>query len=107
MTEHSIIADVLDDAADLIERDGWFNDLNSAYKGGAGPKRHCAMTSIGAVSEKMSREWNAALDTLATFIGAIDAAGIPNWNDGFDNPQPVLDTMRKCAKELRRMDDLG
>lgn len=87
-------ADVLDDAADLIEKTGWYcspGDMGTT---------NCAASAIGLASGQ-NHDWNAAHDTFARFVGVEKVSGIFDWNDALDGPQPVLDALRSCAKELR------
>lgn len=92
------LADALDDGADRIEREGWFN--SDLHRLGI-----CADICMGH-----GRRADEATRALTLYIG-LTIAGcfghyeLQQWNDSFDSPQPVLDAMRGCAKALRQMDD--
>lgn len=107
------IAEVLDGAADVIERDGWCqNDLTSD------DGRHCLMGAIGAHLGTLSESgwWNLlAFDEVESKITAArDAAAlaaqidvgpgmnVANWNDAPERTeQEVLDALRLAAKQER------
>jgi hypothetical protein len=94
------VADVLDDAADLLEREGW---IQGALHGAVG---HCADGALEIASCRYNASantdmWLAATDALGECIG-FEHSTIPGWND---NPartkQQVLDTFRAAAKQER------
>lgn len=101
-------ADLLDDAADLIEVNGWTRGRMEDDEG-----RYCARGALTTASRRRSGEWRG----LATYQTAIDGlrdiileqgqtlafdGSIVLWNDaGARTEQEVLDTLRKAAKELR------
>lgn len=104
MRDHDAIADVLDDAANLIERDGWTNYRSPRRK----PAARCAFVAIEAAA--VARGWDSKnagglYDPMFRFIGVRSNTAAFIWNDSFDEPQPVLDALRKCAKELRMLAD--
>lgn len=101
------VATVLDDSADLIERDGWtqgaFEDIDGC---------RCALGAIGAATKchptfSPSHAFNAARDALAAAIGpnvheTERQAAVVNWNDDMDRTvQQVTATMRQTATAIR------
>lgn len=88
-------ADVLDDAADLIERDGWYNGGDENDEG------YCAATALSQVTRKPIA-WATAQDALKRYL---NVPSLPPWNDRQKSAQPVLDAMRGCARELRKQAD--
>ncbi len=81
-------AQVLRDAADLIERDGWTRGRNER------DGRHCVM---GAIEVVMSyRAWNDAATVLRRHIGW----NLTVWNDAQKSRAPVLRALRDCADHL-------
>lgn len=96
MLSYTEQADIIDNAADRIERLGWFNPRKGNIEG------ECIATAV--VHEARSDdEVRVIKRRLEGFIGTTN---IPSWNDSHSSPQPVLDAMRACAKELRVLDDL-
>ncbi len=86
------IADVLDDAADLLEREGWIQGA------GHGPVGRCAMVAIGRAALADVHSYEVARDVFAEAVGA----GITDWNDAPErNKQQVLDAFRAAAKAER------
>lgn len=89
-------AEVLRQAADLIEKKGWWDGQD--YRGG----RQCALTAIGATASSM-RIRESAYIALAAVLplpsGYQDPAEkIIVWNDS--QSSGVIATMRACADAL-------
>ena len=80
--------DVLRQAADLIERNGWWN--------GNGPagETNCVMSAFGYVSLDMSRSAERA---LKQFLGV---PALVAWNDAQQNGAVVIAALRACADSL-------
>lgn len=101
MSIHADTADVLDAAADHIEKHGWWHP--TAPREGDRPA--CASNAIAWSS---GQHYHAAHRALADTLAADpnDLAAIFDWNDGPDRTeQEVLDTLRYLAKSERRLDD--
>lgn len=93
------VATVIEDAADLIERDGWFNTRGV---GEELPSPQCAVTAVASVARSNRSGLHAqAMDALIAYVGGSATWDIALWNNAFDDPQPVLDGMRECAAQLR------
>lgn len=86
------VADLLDDAADLIERRGW---CQGRYQDTDG--RLCSVGALAAANG----------DTLASYFPAVlvlsrRVGDVVGWNDALGRTeQEVLDTFRAAAKEVR------
>jgi hypothetical protein len=94
------VADVLDDAADLLERDGWIQGHET------GPGGVCAMTAIAAASvDHIMVGRSIAAATEDALMGAVpgwENASVPAWNDDPGRTkQQVLDAFRAAAKQER------
>lgn len=111
------IADVLDNAADLIESKGW---IQNAYRDANG---YCSVGAIMGVFNlvELNQEDEAHSDEHIDFLtdsaevalirklrdkGAIGVeAGVIGWNDASGRTkQQVLDLFREVAKEQRDTD---
>lgn len=92
----AIDPDVFEDAADLIERDGWWNGEGSGVV-----RSYCAGMAIGAAAAQRSDTEDFAHAHLRAFARHVGVRFVPTFNDEQDSPQPVLDALRKCAKEYR------
>lgn len=82
--------DVLDRAADIIERNGWWQnfycDLGSSL-----PKRDCAVCARGAINlaangrtpDRLSKVGEAALQALERYLGISGEYpdSVADWND--------------------------
>lgn len=105
-------ADVLDSAADLIEKHGWTRgDFGNELVG------FCALGAMNRVVNelfrcenfiKQSGHWytlrqaQIALDRHLVANGLASAGSIAAWNDRLaKSAQDVLDTLRAAAKEER------
>lgn len=104
-------SEVLDRAADLLERDGW---CQGALHDSAG--RMCAVgalrraivvqvdldpSTLGQVDE-VEEAARRRLMAVADPRGWVGAGGVPDWNDREGRTfQDVLDTFRKAAKNAR------
>jgi hypothetical protein len=95
------VADVLDDAADLLEREGWIQHASYSLDGGA--------CSVGAVAAVVSRKHlpvvmeDAATNAVQDYLDyRYDDADIVAWNDAPGRTkQQVLDAFRAAAKQER------
>lgn len=98
------LADRIDDAADMIERDGWYNPRLKRFGGVCPVQALSRVADFSSVDASVS--WLNDVHRFGNFLGSgwgtVDA-----WNDAQDDPQVVLDAMRKYAKELRVLEDLG
>lgn len=86
-------ADVLREAADLIEERGWWNGRPQCGVGG-----HCPLSAFSAIarsSELERRAKNALLE-------ALDWQPIANWNDRQPNGDVVIAKLREVADNLER-----
>lgn len=101
------VADLLDAAADAIEKYG-----HTKYVGGNKDVGFCTIGAVTAVACEpvFSRDSHPcsrilrhqALDTVATVAGLTSFVSIPRWNDEDERTQQdVLDVLRKAAKEER------
>ena len=98
MTDEQL-ADLVDDAADLIETDGWIQDAEHTDLG------YCM---IGAL--RRASGFHIHMDGFSHFSSACEAImnrmrinDIATWNDHDGRTkQEVLDNMRLVAKELRK-----
>ncbi len=88
----NVTAQVLRDAADLIDRDGWTRGRYE-YDG-----RRCVLAAIRAVSDGNLLGPRAdAIDALVHHIGG-QTLGV--WNDSRRSRTPVLWALRDCADYL-------
>ncbi|MGI8682037.1 MAG: DUF6197 family protein [Mycobacteriales bacterium] len=108
VTEHpqpaaptTTVADVLDDAADYIETNGWCQ--KTMYAAGDGP--HPAACAMGAILRTAPEgHWfvGRAIDELAHTVGHTVRRSSVAWNDDPDRTeQQVLDMLRLAAKDAR------
>ena len=94
-------ADVLDKAADVIERDGWCRHEYHDPEG-----RHCTVGAIeAAVIQEghfpISETIDEAEDSLDRWLGQSVAA----WNDDIARDvREVITSLRECAASLRSQD---
>lgn len=103
------VADMLDDAADNLERNGWTQGALQEHDG-----RRCAMGALGAVrctGNEASLIAIGAMSYLAIEVGAtydLPDVAIAEWNDAEGRTeQDVLDAMRRAAKRARVDADAG
>ncbi len=82
------------DAADLLERDGW---CQQAYQDGDG--HHCALGALDAVvgmAELKTIDWVAFSKANERLFGAVGQ--ITHWNDARGRTaEEVISTLRKIA----------
>jgi hypothetical protein len=87
------VADVLDDAADRLEREGWAPGV-----GGGG---HCALGALYSVAGMTALRQRASR-VLADSLGLPYRYRIADWNDAPGRTkQEVLDAFRLAAKAER------
>lgn len=100
MTDHEQVADVLDGAADHIEKYG-----HHKGSGFAGPGSDSAACVIGAITIA----GRTGADMLAAEVAVratLDEPAIARWNDAPERTeQEVLDVLRLAAKQERRAAD--
>jgi hypothetical protein len=88
------VADVLDDAADLLEREGW-TQLDFSH----GSKRCAVGACLDVLTPQTEEFCSPAIRALYPLIGTDDVVG---WNDDpARTKQQVLDTFRAAAKAER------
>ncbi len=96
------VADLLDDAADLLERDGWAQGWLRDPDG-----RLCAAGAMMAADVAGSENCRsplvqAGLSAASDTIGGGLSFTLPMWNDASDRTeQQVLDLLRTTAKRQR------
>jgi hypothetical protein len=100
MTDHTEVADVLDGAADLIEKVGWAQGMWRTDKGevcitqaiaDASPFRTCSYREVVPLRDVIGLPWDMSL---------------VRWNDAPGRTeQEVLDALRASAKAERRLAD--
>lgn len=92
-------ADVLEQAADLLERDGWCRGTFTNYQG-----HHCVRGAIRQIGVQLNDYVlaNATQDILAEDLGLSHGGALVIWNDsGVTRRSQVTSRMRKVAKKLR------
>ena len=106
-------AAVLEEAAQLIDTEGWWDGRESNFSA----RNRCAVMAITAASSALvphldwpsdadffdSPAWQLNMEAqseLARFLGLESKDMIPLWNDGADR-QVVTDTLRTVAMGLR------
>jgi hypothetical protein len=83
---------VLNEAADLIERDGWWSQNPNAPRGGVRPQ--CASNAISDVSTDILAQY--AFSTYLT--GECSLSAIWDWNDADDRDgTQVVEALRAAA----------
>jgi hypothetical protein len=110
MSTHEQTADILDGAADVIERDGWHQGAYSAAPTGEweGSAPACV---LGAMNRAAGRNfWGDLLEAARRALGeAVGGGGLFHFTDWNDAPertkQEVLDALRLAAKNERRLAD--
>jgi hypothetical protein len=85
------VAKVLNDAADLIERDGWCRERAWGPNG----ERCPAAALIDATPDYDLND--AALEVFRSYI---DCPYIADWNDAQPGPQPVIAALRAAARSV-------
>jgi hypothetical protein len=86
-------ADVLNQAADLIERDGWWNGKGEVPEDGPA----CALMAINGVCRRAEDPFEVASNAMRKFIGNSQLA---NWNDAQPDGATVCAALRACARSL-------
>lgn len=87
------IVRLLNESADLIETDGWYNPRLEEYVG------QCPLTAISQLGVWHSWAFTPVCMALESFVGIREYV-IPEWNDAHDEPAPVVEAMRECAYKL-------
>jgi hypothetical protein len=89
MTDHNEVADVLDGAADIIERDGWCQGAL---------ERDGAVCAIGALTMAM-RPTVARDRAFAALARRLGGDSVARWNDAPERTkQEVLDLFRTSGR---------
>lgn len=97
MTDHEQTADILDGAADVIERVGWFRIGDEPRSDGHGSA--CAFVALTRAGDSMLHGYRALQREVSTDL-------ITAWNDAPQRTkQEVLDALRGAAKAERRLAD--
>lgn len=105
MNPNEVAADILDEAADVLEKDGWtrytLTDGQRYCAVGAVRKAFVNMGLMSYLTQRPPQETaTSAFGALTRQIGEIDIA---RWNDRFSTTkQEVLDAFRAAAKSLRQ-----
>jgi Fe-S-cluster formation regulator IscX/YfhJ len=87
------VADVLDDAADLIERGGWIQNALYDHAGG-----FCSVGALYEICPTDFPRWR----TYAALRSVIGGRSLAEWNnDPSRTKQQVLDAFRAAAKQER------
>lgn len=104
-------SEVLDAAADLIMKDGWFKSVGDEIyrypKIKSGKVNHvCTITAIGVVTEWCNYNIRiAAIDALDESIpsmgGNDEIYNIIKWNDTRKSKDAVIRRLRMVARQLR------
>lgn len=92
------VAEILDNAADVIETDGWTQDTMHDDR----TDRYCTYGAIIKGSRgKRYTPWqmHAAVTSLSKELGD---QSITSWNDRLPNGQQASNSIRKIAATLRR-----
>ncbi len=89
------VADVLDDAYDIIDCEGWATGLDVNY-GTAGPT--CAAVAIVCAA---GRRGISSVYPVHAFMAFVGTDSIPRWNDRQTSATRVLHALEVCADRLR------
>jgi hypothetical protein len=85
-------SEILNKAADLIERDGWWSQNPRAPRGGVRPQ--CASNAISDVTSDITAQY--AFSTYLT--GEASLSAIWDWNDADDRTATeVVEALRAAA----------
>jgi len=112
--EAQLAVDVIEGAADRLEKDGWWQIGDRQYQ----RKQTCALLAITSMYNKLTNKsvYFHEIDFIADklivdlpkkYIEVEPTSTIINWNDGSDTTlQKILDHYRKVAKNIRIEYDL-
>ncbi|MFD8117053.1 DUF6197 family protein [Streptomyces microflavus] len=102
--------EILNSAADIIRRDGWYQGDNDNGDSSRGPV--CLMGAIGRACTGNSRAsivdtmgdfepgWEAAGDAVQRVVATIGTDYVGNWNDRRERTaEDVLLTLKKAAND--------
>lgn len=103
-------ADVLEQAADLIENVGWVQGTDMMVNAFREPTRFCAVgacahvirhgTSNSVVNQ--SALYMASTKALSVTLGGSGTASVARWNDAPEQTREgVVEGLRQAAKDLR------
>ena len=104
------IAEVLDQAADLIQFTGWNQGDYWLINENEEIIGFCALGALGGIHEdrKELDNWlirQDAKEALVRYLGLIERGDIGHWNDAEDRTaQDVIDALRGCAKVQREIE---
>jgi hypothetical protein len=103
MTDHNEVADLLDGAADIIERDGW---CQGAFESNG------AVCALGALNKAAGSDPNCGItrnpvgQAVFQLLTKRTGGNILVWNDRHERTeQEVLDLFRVAAKHERATTD--
>jgi hypothetical protein len=103
------MADVCDQAADLIQFEGWCQHVGVATDRHTGKVvGRCMIAALNAVTpgdtfDQHEFRWDVR-DAVSAFLGLPRDVTIPNWQDGPSRVAgDVIDAYRGTAKALREM----
>ncbi len=93
-------ADDLEAAAELLETRGW---VKYAYRTARG---HCALGALMEVIKLPDRPFtthisNDRVEAATSAMGFLYASMVGPWNDHQDSAEPVIELMKRTAKDLR------
>lgn len=80
-------------AADLIEREGWWNPRLSL----SGSNNNCPVTAFQKLYANNPEGYLPARKALEAYVGTYN---IPEWNDKQTEARVVIEALRKCADGL-------
>lgn len=97
------IADILDEAADLIDEQGWWNGGDTANDMEKNVCAGIAIMEVAGSTTPGKGEHNAAFDALAEFVGITPhlSGEVFDWNDRQKCKEDVTSALRDCAEKLR------
>ena len=105
ITDDELIADIIEDGADYIEKNGWFR--GDLYQKGRDHRDHSPACMMGGIMAANTMEDGHTRIGLYFIVQRFQEA-IPQvqtlaaWNDYVaKDVQEVLDTMRLAAKRIR------
>lgn len=104
MFEIKTIPEVINDAADLIEKNGWFRmnvapgatkyfPVKDAPSWDRGKYCYCAVTAIVSLNILPSLK----IDSIRFLEKALNVLQLDRWNDAQKSPKVVISEMRRVA----------
>ncbi len=100
------VADIVESAADLLERAGWIQDEDHIQGMGycmVGALRQCLTEHYTRCEDQYPAPiWENVIGEVRAHMGTGTPAQIAAWNDEYGRTkQEVLDKLRSIAKEIR------